>query len=783
MYYFIDLIKPATSLFSTHLVWEENYSIGGCPGDNLTEDPNGNREGYILSELSNRIYALYQIGIGSSEELQGLLSEKWEPGVIAGVDLSVGVITLQGGTELVINPLTLVYTSDEEGIYRTELEEVSPGQQIYFLGREARGSFNFHDEATPQDVLDNWYAQFNPLVIESTAFQANVLKERDSEGDIVQYKACDQGVLARNKESLMLPLYEDMRDNCEYPSPKLLKTEILTPALEGYTEGDGNLEIPAGVTIGETENTIIVEQVPIVNAEGTLADKEDIAVYLDGKLIEDAILSVDPWEGVISLSFIPPANSKLEIQYYTQGSYPTQVLQEFTEYLPNSEEGPFLDIKAKVSITSGNSYIIRFQWPFIPVDKTLYGDASSYQIPKYPILNRNGDLANKEDIKVYLNGVEIEGAVELVRPLLGHVQLTFVPPLGMPLEFSYYYQEKKRTYPFITNSNQHFTNTLYGNKYPFTLETNPYFPEGVDFNPNANLDQFRKPLEYSYRYRAFDSTQSSVVSSKDTGLLNTFDLPAKRGSWVGTMNNLNRYKVHFSGEYLLDTNKYIELNDDYLVNSLKPLLTLRKGIPPFYRSFTSTASYIFRNMINGSSSIDDSFGFNTPASITVENRPSGLVEYVSTRNYIEKGRAKIYSGLKEAITSEGYDVDLTSLCDDRGFDLEFTVKEEYYPNREVRLNDYKDYVERLSGDMLEGELLAVRGSTLVKAGVGINWRYIQKGSLIEIDGREYTILQVPDEFSLKLSRPFKTLCSKLDWSVSCRIPYTKRIFSYGIPRS
>jgi hypothetical protein len=754
MYYFIDLIKPATSIFETHLIWEESYAIGGCPGGVLTEDANGNREGYVYTDLPNRVFALYQIGIGDIDSLQGLVSDEWVEGVILDVDTYAGVITLQGGTELVINPLTLVYTSDVDGVYRTEIEELAPGQQVLFLGREAQGSFIFHEGATPQEIQDNWYAQFNPLVIESPVFQANVVKERDEHGDRVAIKACGQNIMAQDKRNVLLPMYEDMRDNCDYPTPKLRKLEIVVPRLEGYEEGDGVVTIPAGVTIGSTEDPIIVEGVPIVNKEGEVAVKEDIVVYLDGQLVEGAVLSVEPWEGVILLSFIPPAGSRIEIQYYTQGAYPVQVSQEYVEYLPPSEEGPFLDLKAKVSSISGEGHVIRFQWPFPLVDKTLYGNAASYQIAKYPLLGKEGNLASVEDIKVYLNGVELTGAIEFIRPLLGHVQLTFTPPLGMPLEIVYYYQDKKRTYPFITNSDQHFTNTVYGSRSPFTLETNPDVPEGKEFNPNANLDQYRKPLEISYRFRAFDSTQSSVVSSKDTGVLNAFEIPGKKGSWAGSMNNLNRYNVHFSGEYLYDTNKYIELNDDYLFNNLKALLVLRKGIPPFYRSFTSTASYAFRNMVENGASVDEAFGFNVPAGVTVENRPSGLIEYVSTNKYIEKGRAKIFTGLKEALTSEGYDVQLSSLCDDRGFELGFKVEEEYYPNREVRLNDYKDYIERIAGDALEGSLKAIQGSPLLKAGVGVDWRYIQKGSLIQIDGIEYTISNVRDRESLVISRPF-----------------------------
>jgi hypothetical protein len=742
LYYFIDLIRPSHSLFETRLIWKDGYSIAGCASEDLTQDPNGNSYEYILSPLANPVYSLYRLAIGSSQELTGFISSNWVEGTVGSVDLDAGVITLTNGTELVLFTLSVAYKHQVDGIHHIDMADVSIGDHVYLLGKQAQGSFNFHEGATPSEVLANPYAQFDPFIIASSAFQANVQRMRGTNGRALQNKACSENLMDDAVGTVLLPMYEDLRDNCEYPTAAPYSEEFSIPSSTPIPNGSGFHNLTSVLSISDVGNQVKISRVPLVASNGTMATASDIKVYLNGAVVHGGVSSVDPWAGLITFTFLPPAGAKVRVDYFYHAVYPSLLEQVFEIPSTTSSSGPGLfNLGAYAAVASDTHPVVKFQWPFRPKDLSLYGNSMSYQVNLYPILNRDGDLALPSDVSVFVDGVEIPGSVVFVRALLGHVQLNFIPPIGSSLSIQYYYQSKKRSYAFISDSDQHLSDTVYGVNSPYTLESDPEPYEG----PFNNLDKFRKPAEYSYKFRAFDLSQSSVVSCNNTGVIGEFQKPAVNGSWAGTQSKLSRYKVHFSGEYLKDKSKYIELNDDYLKNSLEAINILRKGVPPFFRSFTSFADYVFRMQVQDPGQVSTIAGFNLPAQASVENMPSGMVEFIPVDKVQEKGRIKLYSGLKEEVTVDGDEtIQLSSICEERGFGLSVGFSEEYYPNRELRLNDYKDFILREEIPSSYGRISATQGSAQITAGLNIDLANFQKGSTLSV-----SYLGVITEYILK----------------------------------
>lgn len=791
LYFFVGLIKPAHALFETRLIWEEEILIAGCDTDGFAMDGNGNTYNYVYSDLSNKVYSLYRLAwVPDGSDIIG---EDWVKGKVQSIDPDAGVITLDGGTELVISNYSYFYKyfEDEEGTFRIDLDELAVGVDIWFFGLEAPGSFNFYD--TPSAVVNNWYAQFDPDVIESTSFQSRVLRERDASGSVTQNRSCPNALqIADNHRFFMYTGYEDMRDNCEYPSPKLYKEIFETLEAGPSNSGEGYQDVPGSASISEELNVYTLERVPLANKDGGLAGIGDVVLYVNNIRVEDGIKSIEPWEGDITLNFLPPAGSEVRFDYYHQDVYPELVEEEFSLGTVGESQGS--DIPAYTEVYPQDSYVIRFQWPFIPggykaeefdnaipdsyddldyeddlsqvenasfaSPETRYdylGDSSSVQLNLFPVLDYKGDLAKPEDIIVYVDGVEIAGAVEFLRPLLGHLQLTFIPPAGSILSFKYYYQKNKRSYPFMLDSDQHLLDTEYGVNSSYEL-----LPDVDNFtSENENLDKYVFPAEFGYRFYAFDLGHSSVWNSKDTFSLNDFQVPGIRGSYKGTASKLNNFRLQQSGEFLYDTNKYVELNDKYIFNDLEPLIKLRGGIPPFYRSFTSWANYRFKKYVEETEStytenLDGAL--DVAADVSVVSTPSGLVEYIPVPEYFSRDSIKHYAGTEESITVEGDEgIYLSSICEDRGFDLDLMLREEYYPNRELRLNDYRDYVDRMFSGYVEGELYAENGSQEVKSS-DENWSEQQVGTtfIITTAGipEEFTIEEVLGSRKIKLDRVF-----------------------------
>jgi hypothetical protein len=718
----------------------------------------------------------------------------------------------------------------------------------------APGSFNFYYPVL--EVQQNWYSQFDPTVIQSPVFQSNVVKVNQFSSDMQDIlKGCDHTLAVSEADYPLMPLYEDARDNCDYPTPKPYAAYFYGPSVPAGDSGPGYQDVQVYVKATDDPNVFLISPAPVVSASGVLAGVNDLVVYLDGGRIEGAISAIDPFNGLVTLTFIPPANSILRIDFHYHSVYPRQVAQGITRtlpvgypsgnnvgasvsILPGSSVQPQIFIsktikpvvvgpysnqtfyqipKAPVLNSSGNPAdpidlvikedgvivpghvaqqvfsqfgivitnfvpalgvtvtieyfsmelphpVIYFQWPFRTSIEDTYGNNMSYQVNLTPMLDKYGDLATVSDVQLYVDGMEVQGGIEYVRPLLGHVQLNFMPPAGSEVTFSYYYQEKPRTYAMVSDDPDRLDDTFYGPRSAYTLVSDP-----IPFvSANSPLDKYNQVAVIGYRYRAFDLGSSSVLNSSDTFRLNDYDKPALKASFKGTPSKISNYRVEFSGEFLYDTQKYIVLNDLYLINGLPALTQLRKGIPPFYRSFNSSGDFIYsQKVVPTDSTYSSSIPGTTDieASVSINSPPSGLVEYVPVPEYPYTDRLKITSGLKEFTTVSGdLDINLTSICEDRGFDLGLYPEEEYYPNRELRLNDYKDYLNRLTAYSYSGSMLAIGGSDIIKSN-GLSWRTIRKGSFLRVGDFEYTVASVPNENTIKLSKAFHQDSGEYDYTI------------------
>lgn len=765
LYFFMALIKPAGSLFNTNLMWEESLSVLGCGVSGFGSNPNGNTPKYVYSDLPNKVYSLLRLAQVPGDS--PIVGEEWVEGTVSSIDEDSGVITLTDGSELVISDVTSFYKYfvDEDGVYRVESDEIPVGANIWFLGDQAPGSFNFY--STPDLVQENWYAQFDPEVIASPEFQSRVIVSKDSTGNTVVDKNCSGALVDTHKDYVLQTSYEDLRSNCDFPSPKIYKSTFTVPSVSLAGSGEGYQDIPAVADVSSTPNEYTVERVPLSGKKGGLATADDITLYIDSQRMEDGILSVTPWEGVIVLNFNPPAGSEVRFDYYRQDVYPTLVEESFS--IPAIPETSDNDVGASAVVTTSSNPSVRFQWPFgpekykpsveaanIPLDtsdldfsrdltqvddavfatpETNYeylGNSMSFQMNDYPMLTFDGKLCTSSDVAVTVDGEEVVGGVSFIRPLLGHVQLNFMPPAGSTVAFNYHHQPKARDYIFMPDSSQHLADRVYGVESSYNLlpDPNPFVGEEV------SLSEYKEPALYGYRYSSFDLGLSSVWNSEDTFKLNDVDAPPG-GSYMGNQrSSFNRFRVQHSAEFLYDTHKFVELNDQYIFNDLEPLLKLGKGIPPFYRSFTSWAEYRYSTpVVESDSTFQDGTAntFDVQASANVETTPSGLVEYVSLPDYNREGRLKQYSGTEESLTVEGDEfIELSSICEERSFALSMRIDEEYYPNRELRLNDYKDYVERLFFGYAEGVLTATAGSDIYSTKED-NWSDLVPGDLVVIE--------------------------------------------------
>jgi hypothetical protein len=678
------------------------------------------------------------------------------------------------------------------------------------------------------------------------------LKETD-ENPVVQAigdqtEACD-----RRAECHLIPYYEDTRKYFEYPDIQLTSGFITTTLLAIITNPPGQHNLPGCFVISSDPNNYQMTLLPILNNLAVPASVGDLVVYVNGLKVDDAVQSVNPWTGEITLNFLPPANSKIRIDYYYSKRYPDP--QYYMEKIGEVQSSQ------------------RLQWPF-PVTG-LYGGPEDFQVNLYPILNQQGDLASPEDISTFvgdlgatglvtdkidlgdsdilvvdagLTGIdagdtiiiqaqdvfeneliylivgitgiasdeiitnkklpvditspglsfeiikfnEVPDAVNNIRPLLGHLHLTGAPATGSYIKFDYYYTEFNRTYAMVPDvsgdtgpyMNQGYAaDTFYGNYDSFTL-----VPDRGITGYEIPIFDFNQVAKVGYRYRAFNLSNSSVLDSKDTLVLDGYYRNQGNASWKNNRNKLDQYNLLFSPEYLTDTDKSVILNDKYLLKNLDPVTKLYPGTPLFVESYNDDGHFK-DNVVPQSentyqqpsdSSQDLAAGFRIIGADT-----SGLVDYQSVCEFPQNKRIRLYSGLKTVETNyEGFVGPLSTIAEgSRTIPFKTLFVEQYYPNREQRLNDYLDYINRVPDEIKTGTIKVLKNSVVVKKVEG-NWLQLKKGDMFNVKNVPiqeydsinnrwttiykdiiYTVIKIIDYETAELSTTFKYNSGEYDYEL------------------
>jgi len=342
-----------------------------------------------------------------------------------------------------------------------------------------------------------------------------------------------------------------------------------------------------------------------------------------------------------------------------------------------------------------------------------------------------------------INFITQSGAITDTRPLLGHIRINFIPLDSNYLKFSYYFTSQKRNYLMIPDapivsggelygSSSYTPDTVYSSKDRYTLL--------VDQSPSA-LNQpywdFEELLKVGYRYRAFSLSNSSVLNSERM-ILNDYQRDKGKASFNQGPSNLNRFGLVFSPEYLKDQDKNITLNDKYLLKDLVAITTLNPGTPIFPETYTDDGHHKTTILpIEQDTYIQDfESGKDLKASFSIiDPDNSGIIDYNNICDFSVKKKINLYSDLKIVEKGNGgYDAPLTTI-DDAGTSIpfKFIYIDQYYPDREMRTNDYLDFINQVPSEIRYGRINVLKGSDIVKSKT-VNFRSLNIGDLISIKG-------------------------------------------------
>lgn len=845
-----------------------------------------------------------------SQETTDVVTDEWNySGYIDNIDESKKEIYLKDGSIVVYNEDILVYTRDNAGEYRIEIDDLKIDREVILKATKYREKFQFLKE--PEEVQDNFFRQFDSNLIKKPIFQEYVKKEKDipegteegydvvikegiatiqkiesqfykkegaknykekntdryslyidenyetqfsidnasrlltrdeakdifigtygytglndpeidysidiaqtgslvENGNDAQVQAIeDQTELCDRRASCqLLPFYEDTRKYWTWPDLEIASGFFNTYhpfTLEDLSSDPGEEDIPAWYYLSADPNIYQVPKLPMLNKNGDPITKDEITVYLNGKLIEDAVETVDPWTGVLTLNFIPPFDTVLRIDYYYSKRFPDSQYY-FEKIVSDIQPSQINDVIAHLNIINQNGTVKRLAWPFEVTNNDLYGDDRDYQVNKFPILNKKGELAAVTDVVVSvgsivskgkatlyqivqgddrgtvfkdtstdLSGVQdgdtlilsvenyldntivytiesvdpinstfkvpnilpplgssfqynivhfnvVDDSVEDIRPLLGHIRINFLPPLDTIIRFDYHFTHQERNYLMLPDaklgggygSSQYTADTFYGSRSNYTLI--------VDENPdnwNKPIWSFEELLKVGYRYRVSNLSNSSILNS-ETFLLNDYDKYKNRASFKNRGSVLNEFDIMFSPEYLEDTDKNVVLNDRYLHKNITPNTILNPGVPLFVDTFTDDTH--FRNLKTADEidtyDPDLSDGKDLAGSFNIINPDdSGIIDFNNVCEYEDNKRINLHSDLKKVEhPNDGYDGHLSTI-DEGGQSIPFAFAylDQYYPNRELRVNDYLDYINQVPSEFKTGTLSVLHNSAIVKS--------------------------------------------------------------------
>jgi hypothetical protein len=710
----------------------------------------------------------------------------------------------------------------------------------------------------------------------------------DSSESIVQAVGTQTEFCDQKANCVLENFYEDTRKYFPWPDIQLTSGFFnISHEFEVTDPPEGAFDVGAWYYLSYEPNTYIMPLLPMLNSAGEVASIEDIIVYLNGRLIIDAVAYLDPWGGIIGLNFIPPFDSKLRIDYYYAKRYPDSVyyLKQIRSDIPSPVSGDLPGILTVI----GTGNVSRLVWPFDVSNPELYGNDLDYQMDKFPILNQRGELATSKEILVkvgssiasgtlrvininietnkttleslgvdwvdvadgdtivitipnyldsthiyYVESVdllsntcivpnrlptlgaeysytilrfnELPGAITDVRPLLGHVRVNFLPPVNSYIKFDYYYTSQKRNYLMMPDAPIDVDSERYGSS-SYTPDTiyssvNRYSLL-VDQNPDV-FDQpywdFEELLKIGYRYRAFSLSNSSVLNS-ERFVLNDYQRYGDKASFNTGPSNISRFGLVYSPEYLQDQDRNIILNDKYLYKDLPAVTTLNPGTPIFAKTYTDDGHHKTLIIADEHETYDPDFegGMDLWASFSIiEPDNSGIIDYNSICEFTDKNKINLYSDLKIVEhTNTGYDAPLATI-DDSGSSIpfQFTYIEQYYPDRELRTNDYLDFINQVPTELRYGQVNVIKGSVIIKSKT-VNFRSLNIGDLLTLKNvpfREWvgpigtghwetvykdvngTLIEIIDFETGRLSKPYSGTSGEYDYILTRSKTYAVDVY-------
>lgn len=660
----------------------------------------------------------------------------------------------------------------------------------------------------------------------------------------------------RKAECLLSPAYEDARTYWEYPDLELTSGFVIAASVLKVENPPGQHNIGAYFRISSDPNVPAPALLPILNSDGDPASANDLTVYVDGLKVDDAVTSVNPWTGEIVLNFLPPANTTTRIDYHYADRFPKSV--SYIEQIGSEDKSQ------------------RLSWPY-PLTETgaynLGGGSQDFQVDQFPIVDKEGNLADVSDIEVYKGELSATGSVtdteqstvgdtlivdngvsgiqpgdtmiihaqnyldntivydivgvtgtnkiitdkefgidldpngfpyeilrftgapysaDDVRPLLGHIHLETGPADGSYIKFDYFYQYRNRYFAMVPDvpgdtsayMNMGYTSdTQYGPYAGYTL-----IPDLGYTGTEEPWYQYNQVGKKGYRYRAFNLSNSSVLNSKDTLVFNGYERYEGEGSWKNNRNRLDDYEVMFSPEHLTDRDKNVILNDSYLNKNLPANTQLYPGTPLFVQTYNDDAHYKLQENPVGENTYQEptAESHDLPAGFNIIGADeSGLVDFENICDYEQNQRLSLYSNLRIVEQDfEGYDGPLTTITEGmRTMPLSASYVELYYPNREKRVNDYLDYINEVPDDIREGRVKVLRNSPVIKRVKG-QWLNLKIGDILDIKNAayrrynnvtkeyetaykdvSYTVIEITDYETARLSASFKELTGEYDYEL------------------
>lgn len=494
-----------------------------------------------------------------------------------------------------------------------------------------------------------------------------------------------------------------------------------------------------------------VDQFPIVDQQGNLADASDIEVYQGELNATGTVINIEQ----------ASVGDTLIVDGGVSGIQPGDTMIIYAEnYLDNT-------IVYDVVGTTGTNKVV--------TDKEFGVDLDPSGFP-YEILRFTGAPYSVDD----------------ARPLLGHIHLETGALAGSYIKFGYYYQYRNRYFAMVPDvpgdtspyMNMGYTaDTQYGPYAGYTVIPDLGFT-GTD-QPWYQYNQVGKK---GYRYRAFNLSNSSVLNSRDTLVFNGYQRYEGEASWRNNRNRLDDYEVMFSPEHLIDRDKNVILNDAYLNKSLPANTQLYPGTPLFVQTYSDDAHYRLQEHPEGENTYQEPTGESQdlPAAFTIIGADeSGLIDYESVCDYEETQKLSLYSNLRIVEQDiEGYDGLLSTITEGmRTMPVSSSFIELYYPNREKRVNDYLDYINKVPDEIREGSVKVLRNSPIIKRVKG-QWLNLKVGDVLEIKDAayrnynsttseyevdykdvSYTVIEIIDYETARLSASFKELSGEYDYAL------------------